>query len=77
LDAVTSSAEGGEIMEWISVKDRLPEGKVVLVVMPKGTITLGICYEKTRKFDVFLQMAIVTAEPTHWMELPAAPKEEK
>ncbi len=63
--------------QWISVKDRLPEQKLVLVVMPKKTITLGICYEKTQKFDVFLNRAIVTAEPTHWQPLPAPPKEEE
>lgn len=68
---------GKVISQWISVKDRLPKGKIVLVAMPKGTVTLGICYEKTRKFDVFLNGAIVTVEPTHWMPLPEAPKGEE
>ena len=64
--------------EWISVKERLPEtGKVVLAAMPKGTVTLGGIRKKTQAWDVFLDMAICTAEPTHWMPLPEAPKEEK
>lgn len=65
-------------MNWISVKDRLPEdGQVVLVIMPKGTVTLGGIRKKTQTWDVFLDMAIWTAEPTHWMPLPAPPKEEE
>ena len=61
---------------WISVKDRLPEdGKVVLVAMPKGTVTLGGLHTKTQTWDVFLDMAIWTAQPTHWMPLPEAPEE--
>ena len=63
--------------QWISVKERLPEGgKVVLVAMPKGTVTLGGIHKKTQTFDVFLDMAICTAEPTHWMPLPEPPKED-
>lgn len=58
--------------QWISVKERLPEsGKVVLVAMPKGTVTLGGIHKKTQTFDVFLDMAIWTAQPTHWMPLPS------
>ena len=64
--------------KWISVKDRLPEGgQVVLVIMPKGTVTLGGIRKKTQTWDVFLDVAIWTAEPTHWMPLPEPPKEEK
>lgn len=64
--------------QWISVKERLPEdGQVVLVIMPKGTVTLGGIHKKTQTWDVFLDMAIWTAEPTHWMLLPEPPKEEK
>ena len=64
--------------QWISVKERLPEiGKVVLAAMPKGTVTLGGIRKKTQAWDVFLDMAIWTAEPTHWQPLPEAPKEEK
>lgn len=63
--------------EWISVEDRLPEkGQVVLVAMPKGTVTLGGIRKKTQAWDVFLDMAIWTAEPTYWMPLPEAPKEQ-
>lgn len=64
--------------EWISVKERLPEdGQVVLVIMPKGTVTLGEIRKKTQTWDVFLDMAIWTAEPTHWMPLPEPPKDAK
>lgn len=63
--------------EWISVEDRLPEkGQVVLVAMPKGTVTLGGIRKKTQAWDVFLDMAIWTAEPAYWMPLPEAPKEQ-
>lgn len=62
--------------QWISIKERLPEtGKVVLAAMPKGTVTLGGIRKKTQAWDVFLDMAICTAEPTHWMPLPEPPKE--
>lgn len=78
-------AVGREVVEfllekpqWISVKERLPEtGKVVLAAMPKGTVTLGGIRKKTQAWDVFLDMAICTAEPTHWMPLPEPPKEER
>lgn len=64
--------------QWISVEERLPEaGKVILVAMPKGTVTLGGIHKKTQTFDVFLDMAILTAQPTHWMPLPEPPREEK
>lgn len=63
---------------WISVEERLPEGgKVVLVAMPKGTVTLGGIQKKTQTFNVFLDMAIWTVQPTYWMPLPDVPKHDK
>ena len=66
-------------MEWISVKDRLPENKTgnpheltddVLVYIKEGVV--GICeyYPKDNKwfFDD------IEFEVTHWMPLPEPPK---
>lgn len=54
--------------QWISVKDRLPEvGKEILWYhQPGGEFAVGyLLDEATQPFF------------THWMELPAPPKEEK
>lgn len=63
--------------EWISVKDRLPEGyKDVLV-----------CFENSSGYHVDITFYsdkldygegwYLTADITHWMPLPEPPKEDK
>ena len=64
-----------EYGKWINVNDNLPElGKVVLVHGAGGGIY-------TAKLTVSgwwkLNSRFHTCDPTHWMPLPDAPKEEK
>ena len=64
-------------MEWISVKDRLPELANdydvvhVLIYLDDGFIT-GADYEKDG-FELWAD----SGEVTHWMPLPEPPKEAK
>lgn len=67
--------EMSEYGKWINVNDSLPElGKVVLVHGAGGGIY-------TAKLTVSgwwkLNSRFHTCDPTHWMPLPDAPKEEK
>ena len=60
--------EGGLTMEWISVKDRLPEDyQRVLCLFESGTMEVsfrasvkGFCYEGFKQ----------TGKVTHWIPLP-------
>lgn len=69
--------------EWISVKDRLPEPDVLILVIANGkphkNITLEGAYELA-EYDPegwILEMwpEWMDAEVTHWMPLPEPPKE--
>lgn len=53
-------------MEWISVKDRLPDkdGRY-LVVEDYSSKWVGVCSMRNGKFDTDI---------SHWMELPHAPE---
>jgi len=60
---------GGGVIEWISVKDKLPEeGKDVLCVDSKGAF-IG-CYREGVWYDI----DSCGLRPTHWMPLPETPK---
>lgn len=65
--------------EWISVKDRLPEGKVNCLVHYKhsycdndGYWAIGVSFYDGNEFHIGLEYKI-----THWMPLPPPPKENK
>ena len=67
-----------EQMEWISVKDRLPEEKVNCIVHYKHAYcdyddywAIGFCFYDGEKFRIDLSYKV-----THWMPLPQPPKGE-
>jgi hypothetical protein len=60
--------------QWISVKDRLPEvGERVLIYVPA---TDGDCDHWIADFQMQGKWQMFGYNATHWMPLPAAPKEE-
>lgn len=65
-------------MEWISVKDRLPEsnGKfpsgLVLVFCPINGVLLG--YKNHGKLEIQCTYCAEGTNITHWMPLPEPPK---
>jgi len=62
-------------MNWISVKDRLPElGEVVLTISEVGQMRVGYIGTKKRIWvdgSGFFRLY----NPTHWMPLPEPPRE--
>lgn len=61
-------------VNWISVKDRLPEEwKSVLVCLPTQG---GIGMYVSERFNGDRWIALFGRKPTHWMPLPDGPKEE-
>lgn len=62
---------------WISVKDRLPEDGQEVLVFEEGTISTN-CYSYNRvlSFRWDLYPNGFNCNPSHWMPLPAPPKEE-
>ena len=65
-------------MKWISVKDRLPECGIEVLVWRKGT-DVGCDYLTTHGEDAFgndiLKWDVFEDEKfTHWMPLPEPPK---
>ena len=71
-------ANGVTVQEWISVDDRLPEGKVNCIVHYKHAYcdnddywAIGICFYDGEKFQMDLLYKV-----THWQYLPKPPKGE-
>lgn len=67
-------------MDWISVKDRLPENDdYVLIFNPKDGIHIGsFDSEDVSNYDSGWNNCYEWApymDPTHWMPLPSAPKD--
>ena len=63
-------------MEWISVKDRMPEIKKCVMIFSKdGGVAEG-CYNDEYGIDCFEQWRwnCKQHEVTHWMPLPRDPK---
>ena len=67
-------------MEWISVKDRLPENKERILVYGKIIFNgMAVTSAKYYKKDEFIQDAFVSNNKTvfgvtNWMPLPEPPK---
>lgn len=60
-------------MEWISVKDRLPDADDVVLAVAANTGDMGIAQHCGN--GIFLDYGDVWEEVTHWMPLPELPKE--
>jgi hypothetical protein len=75
------------MMEWISVKDKLPEYPQVVLVTNKDSNLYSTAYFNGTQWipdpfvigydswDDFTALRLMI-EPTHWMPLPEPPKEE-
>ena len=66
-------------MEWISVKDRLPNEKINCIVYYKHSYcdnddywAIGVSFFDGNKFQIGL-----TYKVTHWMPLPSPPNTEE
>ena len=62
-------------MEWISVRDRLPEDQVEVLVATRSKNGVRNIDKGYLAIDHFIHRG--RAEVTHWMPLPEPPKEEK
>lgn len=66
-------------MNWISVKDRLPDNHFLIIAFDKNYGVHPCFYGKDGfgKFKFFYDETTILHNVTHWMPLPDAPKEEK
>ena len=64
-----------EQMDWISVRDRLPEDQVEVLVATRSKNGVRNIDKGYLAIDHFIHRG--RAEVTHWMPLPELPKEEK
>ena len=75
-------AHGVTVQEWISVKDRLPEGECLAVSMQKGhsykEMLVGYVYADAYSDTLYTAESDgeVLRNVTHWMPLPQPPKGE-
>ena len=58
---------------WVSVKERLPEDADVVLIAFGGGVSIA-CYGGDWRHPVYPMSPLLSV--THWMPLPAAPKEE-
>lgn len=61
-------------MEWISVKERLPEVFVKVLICGSNKEIAISCRMKSGIFDVYPIGYDGEVEVTHWMPLPEPPK---
>jgi hypothetical protein len=67
-------------MEWISVKDKLPEESGQVLIFTKAHSVYVSHYKKSRNlFTAYgVESVLITdIETTHWMPLPERPQEKK
>lgn len=60
------------IMNWISVKDKLPENRVGKIVFSEGDGITMMYYDPEKKYWIS-RMGFDRYDVTHWMELPNPP----
>ena len=62
--------------EWISVKDRLPKSRFVVLAYEKPLNTINMSfYEKNSESWIDCDSGYYLNSVTHWMPLPEPPKE--
>jgi hypothetical protein len=61
-----------DVNGWISVKDRLPEDAAEVLIAFGGGVSIA-CYGGDWRHPVYPMLPLLSV--THWMPLPAAPKE--
>ncbi len=68
-------------MEWISVKDRLPENDEAVLVFVPDVVCMGRIFNRERGWEHFpcscCEVFIWSHEVTHWMPLPKGPDEKE
>ncbi len=63
--------------EWISVKDRLPKSRFVVLAYEKPLNTINMSfYENNSESWIDCDSGYYLNSVTHWMPLPEPPKEE-
>lgn len=70
-------------MEWISIKERLPDKGADVLMWFESNMTVGFWHDTDEShifWCAFTDEGYYTdcdSEPTYWMPLPEPPKEEK
>jgi len=62
-------------MEWISVKDRLPEIDTEVLVVQGDSFAIGDVYISNLNNKKLMWSVNYMMQPTHWMPLPKPPEE--
>lgn len=62
-------------MEWISVKDRMPEKHVMVILANSDRVAPGYLEQFGLFFVVLGGNDRILGQATHWMPLPPPPKE--
>ena len=63
--------------EWISVKERLPNGYQKVLAFVGGIVyVVAILDTRANKWRVMWDLDVIDDEVTHWMPLPEPPKED-
>lgn len=71
------SRMGGMSMEWISVKDRMPEDDATYLVYGRNGYGIGFAvYYGDGEWLTCDDLTNITRFITHWMPLPESPKED-
>ena len=69
-------SNGVTVQEWISVKDRLPEPKKLVLCIWKDINGIHYGFSRYQHDNVWYVSNEGMPEVTHWMELPQLPKGE-
>ena len=70
--AIKMTGKGYHKQEWISVEERLPESRFVIVCDEYGTVGEAFFFKQNGRFEWIEDGELAFA--THWMPLPEAPK---